>query len=91
MYMEITSLAHLKELIANGPYTFPGCYPIYFMTECGDVLSFNTVKKEFDSIRSAYEYNDKDWLPKYADINYEHTDMHCVHSGELIESAYGQC
>jgi hypothetical protein len=75
--------------LKQGPYSFPGGYPVYFITKDGGVLSFdsaNEMKKEIvDAIKDGYE---DQWVVVGADINWEDNSLYCDHSGEKIESAY---
>jgi hypothetical protein len=78
-------LKHLKE----GPYTFPGAYPKYFITKDGGILSFKAAKEMKDEIISAINdgYDDQ-WLVVGVDINWEDSDLYCDHTNEKIECAY---
>ena len=80
----------LKEAIRHGPYSWPGGYPIYFVTEDGGALSYNTVKQEYKRILYSVRHNDNDgWRVIGADVNWEETELLDDHTGERIESAYG--
>lgn len=88
-HREINSVADLKATLRASAVTFPGCYPLYFVTSNGCALSFETVLKEFrlvaDSIRT--ESNDG-WRVIGCDVNYEDGELYCEHSGKKIEAAY---
>jgi len=74
-----------------GPYAWPAGYPLYFVTNDGAALSFNTAKKERRNILESIANNSSDgWRIVALDINYEDTELFCDHSGERIESAYGE-
>ncbi len=86
----IKTVADLKDAIRNGPWAWPGGYPIYFITDDGAALSFQTVKKEFRRIASSVKNKDNDgWRVVAADINWEDTELYDDHTGKKIESAYG--
>ena len=89
--MEIKTVADLDEALERGPFAWPGGYPIYFITEDGGALAFETVKKEYDQIREAIEDDDTSggWRVSYCDINWEDEDLVDDHTGDSIESAYG--
>ncbi len=76
----------LNELIENGPYAWPGGYPIYFITDDGDSLSFKAVKDNLELIVEASPGDS--WCIEAYDVNWENPNLYCDHTGELIESAY---
>ena len=88
--MEIKNSRDLRQAIRQGPYAWPGGYPVYFVTSDGGVLAHSTVKAEFLNIVSAVRDRRNDgWRVVAADINWEDTNLVDDHTGELIESAYG--
>ena len=88
--MNIETLQDLKTAVRNGPYVWPGGYPIFFVASDGAPLSFKTVKDNYHQIAVAVRDHDNlcSWRVVAADINYEDSDLYCEHSGEHIESAY---
>lgn len=88
--METFDIKMFARQLRLGPYTFPGCYPVYFITNDGCALCFNCAHKErhliYDSIRS--NANDG-WRVMGADINYEDNNLYCEHCNKEIECAYG--
>jgi hypothetical protein len=86
------TLAEIKGRLRAGPFTSPGGYPIYFVTSDGAVLSFKAVRAEWRNIVRAHLWNDKGcgWHIYGADINWEDSELYCDHTGERIESAYGE-
>lgn len=89
--MEIKTVADLDDALERGPYAWPGGYPIYFITDDGGALAFKTVKDEYDLIRDAIEDDDTSggWRVVDVDINWEDERLFDDHTGDLIESAYG--
>lgn len=88
--MDIKTVADLDEAIASGKYTSVGGYPIYFITDDGGVLSYDTVKEEYDQIAESVRDQLSDgWNVTAADINWEDTELLDDHTGNPIESAYG--
>lgn len=88
LVMEIKTIAELEKAIADGPYTQLGMYPKYFITECGGVLSFETVVDNVERIKEAItDRHYSGWLVCGCDVNWESL-LFCDHSGEQIESAY---
>lgn len=88
--MDIKTISDFRRAVRNGPYAWPGGYPLYFVTSDGGALSFKTAKQERRSILEALRTDDKDsgWYVVGTNINYEDADLICDHSGEQIESAY---
>ena len=90
-HSKIESVSDLKAVLRAGPYAWPGGYPLYFITNDGSALSFESVRENlvsiFDSIKS--ETNDG-WRIVSCQINYEDSDLVCDHSGLPIDSAYGE-
>lgn len=80
----------IKELLRNGPYAWPGGYPMYFITDDGEALSFKTVRDNWREVCWAVRNKDKwsGWRVIGYDINWE-SELYDGHTGEPIESAYG--
>lgn len=74
----------------NGPYAWPGGYPLYFVTADGEALSFKAARAERRNILQALAYNDtrSGWFVVGVDVNWEDAGLACAHSGERIQSAY---
>jgi len=88
-HSKINNVSDLKATLRNGPYTQVGSYPLYFITDDGAALCFETVRKEFGRIISSIREQAKDgWCVVACEGNYEETDLVCAHCGKPIESAY---
>ena len=94
--MKIETISDFRTAIRNGPYAWPGGYPLYFITADGSVLSFEAAKSERRAILEAiynnpgqYTYTDGEWLVVAVDVNWEDPQLYCDHSNEHIPSAYG--
>jgi hypothetical protein len=73
------------------PYTWPGCYPRYFVTSDGAALSFKAAREQRRNIlESIRDDMDDGWHVIGCDVNWEDQDLICDHTGERIESAYGE-
>lgn len=80
----------LKKAIRNGPYTWPGGYPMYFITSDGAALSFQAVLENYCTVLSSMRHGVNDgWRVVGVDINWEDRGLTCDHSGGQIECAYG--
>lgn len=88
-HRDIKTVADLKATLRDGPYAWPGGYPMYFITSDGGALSFATVRAEFRNIADSIRRNIRDgWFVVACDINYEDGDLIDDHTGEKIEVAY---
>lgn len=72
------------------PYAWPGGYPRFFITSDGAALSYAAAKAEQENIESSIAEDCRDgWRVVACDVNWEDSDLTCDHTGERIESAYG--
>ncbi len=87
--MQIRTISEFRSAVRNGPYAWPGGYPIYFVCDDGAALCCKCVKKERRSILSsiADKMNDG-WRVIGLDVNYEDDMLHCDNCSDRIESAY---
>lgn len=78
--------------LREGPYTSVGCYPIFFLCEDGEPLSYKAAKEEVFRIARAIQgrETDKQWRVTHQAVNWEDPELYCSHSGERIESAYAE-
>jgi len=91
--MRIESFEEFEKALADGPYAFPGGYPLYFVMSDGEAMSFKAAVAEKERIREAFEdrsSSDRDWIPMGVEINYEDANLYCCHTNERIESAYAE-
>lgn len=88
--MNIKTISDFRKAVRQGPYAWPGGYPIYFLTIDGAALSFEAVKTERRNILHAICDNDDDsgWRVFASEINCEDEDLYCDHTGSKIEAAY---
>lgn len=86
----IRSVADLKATLRNGPYAWPGGYPLYFVANDGEPLSFDTVKQNYRRcLESKRSRADDGWRVIACGVNWEERLVD-AHSGKRIESAYGE-
>ena len=89
--MDISTAKDLKQALRNGPYAWPGGYPLYFITSDGAALSFKAVRENFRCVIWSIKNKVSDgWRVQVMAINYEDNELYCDHTGEKIESAYGE-
>ena len=87
-YMTTTDL---KQALRAGKYTWPGCYPLYFITSDGAALSFEAVRGNLRSVLWSIKNQVNDgWRVVQADVNWEDGELYCDHTSERIESAYSE-
>lgn len=90
-HRDIATIADLKATLRAGPCAWPGGYPLYFMCSDGEALSFASVRENLREIMSAIRDRDNSgWHIVACEVNHEDTELVCAHSGERIESAYGE-
>jgi len=88
----IMTTAELKNALRNGKYAWPGGYPLYFVASDGEALSFDAVKENYREVLYAMKHfgDFSGWNIVGYDINWEDDNLTCAHTGDKIESAYGE-
>lgn len=90
-HASIQTGAELRATLRAGAVTWPGCYPLYFITSDGGALSFDTVRANLRSVLDSIRTKCNDgWRVIACEVNYEDTELYDDHTGERIESAYGE-
>jgi hypothetical protein len=80
-----------KQALRNGPYCWPGGYPCFFIMSDGEALSFAAAKDNAKTIiRAIRDKSRCGWRVEGFTVNWEDTDLICAHTGQPIESAYGE-
>ncbi len=83
------TLKEVKAMLRAGPYSWPGGYPIYFVSLDGGPLSFKAVRANWRQVIEAYREGEcVDWRMMAADINWEDEQLICAETNEPIECAY---
>lgn len=90
MSYEIDTVEQFDEVLKNGPYAWPGGYPLYFITDDGEALSFEAAQEHAMLVRDAIRIrmNYGGWRVIGCEVNWEDPDLFCSHSGLRIPSAY---
>lgn len=90
--MKISNKHQFLVILAEGPWAWPGGYPLFFVTSDGEALSFRSAEQEREAICEAIAESDKGscWDVIGVEINYEDPELYCCHSGERIKSAYAE-
>ncbi len=77
------------EAIERGPFAWPGGYPLFFIMDDGEALSFKDAEENQDEILEAINNSDKNgWFPEAVEVNWEDNDLYSAHSNDKIECAY---
>ena len=86
----IAVLRDVKRAIRE-PHVWPGGYPLFIVMSDGGALSVDSARREFRQIcRSTLQGARDGWSAAAVEVNWEDPDLFCDHSGERIESAYGE-
>ena len=89
-YGSISSGRKLRSTLRAGSYAWPGGYPLYFITSDGGALSFQTVRDNLRSVLDSIRTKcDDGWRVVACEVNWEDLNLYDDHTGEKIESAYG--
>jgi hypothetical protein len=84
-FENIQTTTDLKSAIRSGAYTFPGGYPLFFITSDGGALSFDSVKSNFRAVLWSIRNNVNDgWRVVGCEANWEDGELTCDHSGNRI-------
>ena len=73
--MDIKNISDFRRAYRNGPYAWPGGYPLYFVADDGAALSFAAVKENLRQIIDAIAHKTRDgWRDrKSTRLNSSHT------------------
>lgn len=86
----IETLRQIKRAIRQ-PYAWPGGYPLYVVLADGEALSCEAARQEWRQIVFATLHGLRDgWRAHGVDVNWEDSALYCAHTGERIQSAYGE-
>ena len=73
------------------PYAWPGGYPRYILMDDGEALSIDAARDNWRSICHSTITRARDgWQAQGTVINWEDAELTCAHTGNAIESAYGE-
>ena len=85
------TLRQIKERLREGPYAWPGGYPVAFLCEDQEVVCFEAVRDHWRDVARAHIRRDRSdpWALACAFIHWEGPVYHCAVTGKVIPSAYG--
>lgn len=86
---EIKTPRDLAYAFRQGPYAWPGGYPMMLVMADGECLCWKCYRSEYSLIASEVidDRNDS-WQPYGVDINWQDSDLYCAHCNNKIECAY---
>ena len=88
-HRNITTGRELRATLRAGECTWPGNYPLYFITSDGAALSFEAVRAGLRCVLDSIRHHSHDgWRVVAVDVNYEDAHLVCEHTGKPIPSAY---
>lgn len=89
--MTVNSISDFRRAVRNGPYAWPGGYPVYWLMSDGEACAFGVAKSERRAMLEALRDKDNGgWRPISLEINWEDGALFCAHTGARIESAYSE-
>lgn len=87
--MKIETISDFRRAVRNGPYAWPGGYPLFFICSDGAALSFAAARERRRCILEALAHNlDNGWRVVAVEVNWEDAYLVCDHTGKPIEAAY---
>lgn len=86
-FVHFSPARQIAQDVSTNPYTWPGGYPRYAITDDGGCLCKACCESEVGVIAGSY-YNDG-WHVVASDINWEDTSLQCDHCYNTIECTYG--
>jgi len=88
--MQINKPSDFGRALKQGPFAWPGGYPLYFVCSDGEALSFDAARKHAALITSALRdpWDKSGWRVIGAEVNWEDPRLMCAHTGKPIEAAY---
>jgi len=87
--MKINNLETLKMVLRNGPYAWPGGYPLYLVDIEGDCYHIDCVRGMYRSVVNDTKHG-SGFVMTNVEVNWENTAMWCYECHEIIDSAYGE-
>ena len=88
--IDIRSPYGLRACLKMGDVSWPGMYPLYYVTADGGVLSPAAVRANQRLVEEAIDSGaDAQWQVIGCDINYENPHLYCDDTNKRIPSAYG--
>ena len=72
-------------------YAWPGGYPMFLVMKDGESVCMGCAAKNEELIlRATNDGYEEDWIAVAVEVNWEDTDLLCIHCSGRIESAYGE-
>ena len=90
---DMMSLQQVKALLRNGPYAWPGGYPMFFVCTDGEPMSFAAARQNWRQVVGAHlpaAWSDKSFGIAAVLVNWEDPELRCCVNDERIPSAYSE-
>ena len=89
--MNISTVEDFRAALKDGPFAWPGGYPLFFICNDGGALSYQYAKDNAEPIKSARRDKDNTGggLVIACEVNLEDSELYCE-GGKRIESAYAE-
>ena len=89
--MNISTVEDFRAALKDGPFAWPGGYPLFFLCNDGAALSCEYAKENAKLIEGAITEKDNTggWLVIACEVNWEDSMLYCE-GGKRIESAYAE-
>lgn len=88
--MKINNLDTLKMVLRNGPYAWPGGYPLYLLDVEGDCYHLECVRRIFRHVVIDTKRGKGGFIMTNVEVNWEDTNLVCYSCHNSIDSAYGE-
>lgn len=89
--MNTYTTKHLKNQLRAGDVAWPGGYPLFFITDDCQALSFEAVRDNLKSVIHSMRHQINDgWRIIGCEANWEDASLFCAHTSKRIESAYAE-
>ena len=88
--MQIQTTLQFKNALKQGPYAWPGGYPLFFICDDGGALCCKCAASHARPVMEAIRDKARGcgWRVVGEDINWEDPDLYCDNCNDRIESAY---
>lgn len=88
---KIRNTQEFKAALRAGKWTDLGSYPVYFVLDDGEALSFEAARENLREILYDMTHDvtgSGSWNVIGLEVNYEDSELCCAHTGKKIEAAY---
>ncbi len=87
--MDLMTIAQVKETIRR-PYSWPGGYRRLFLMSDGEIILPSTARDNFREVVTDMKANDGSWNIVDIYLHWDGAPLVDAHTGEQIDSEYGE-